>query len=227
MTNKTVYPILLISIFSCLLLLIIEQVLQVNYLVKTLAKITLFLFLPLLYIRFILKENILDFLNLKKIDIHRLKIGLLFGILSVVVVIITFFIVKDFLNTKVIIEDLKTRLEITPKIYIFIALYIVFGNSLLEEFYFRGFIFLKIYQKGSKLLAYLFSSLLFALYHVAIFATWFHFWLILLAILGLFMIGLIFNWLNTKSNNFLNSWILHIMADIAVVTIGYYLFQIS
>ena len=80
---------------------------------------------------------------------------------------------------------------------------------------------MKFYQAGNKVFAYLFSSVLFAIYHVAIFATWFNVWLILLALLGLFIVGILFNWLNTKSNNFLNSWILHIMADIAVVSIGY------
>ncbi|WP_369404955.1 CPBP family intramembrane glutamic endopeptidase [Piscibacillus salipiscarius] len=94
----------------------------------------------------------------------------------------------------------------------------------LEEFYFRGFIFLKFYQSGYHVLGYIFSSALFAIYHVAIFATWFNFELILLALAGLFVVGLIFNWLNTKSNNFLNSWILHIVQILPLCRSGFIYF---
>ncbi|MBB6453828.1 membrane protease YdiL (CAAX protease family) [Salirhabdus euzebyi] len=227
MTKKHMWTIISLTIISCLLMLIIEQGLQTTYFTKTIAKIILFLAVPLFYIRFILKEKILVFLNLKNIDITRLKTGFLFGILSFLIILVAYYVLKDFINAETIISDLKNRLHITPEIYIFIALYITFGNSLLEEFYFRGFIFLKIYQTNHKKLAYVFSAALFAIYHVAIFINWFNIWLIMLALIGLFTVGLIFNWLNTKSNNFLNSWILHILADIAIVAIGFYLYQIT
>ncbi|WP_200816456.1 CPBP family intramembrane glutamic endopeptidase [Salirhabdus sp. Marseille-P4669] len=227
MNKKHITTIVCLAIISCILMFVIEQVLQTTYFVKTLAKIFVFLFIPIAYIRFVLKENILDFLNVKHVDLKRLRLGFLFGIAAIVIVITTFLLLQDYINTDDIISDLKTRLHITPEIYLFIAAYITFGNSLLEEFYFRGFIFLNIYQTNYKWFAYLFSAALFAVYHVAIFATWFNRWLILLALVGLFIVGIIFNWLNTKSNNFLNSWLLHILADIAVVSIGYYLFQAS
>ncbi len=223
--RKDILSVIILTIVSCFSLYIIEQVIQATYVIKTGAKVVFFFILPIIYIRFILKEKILDFLNIKTIDMRRLQVGFLFGLASALIIVVTFIIAKDFINTDKIITDLNDRLHITPEVYIFIALYITFGNSLLEEFYFRGFIFLKFYQANYKTLGYLFSALLFAIYHVAIFATWFNIWLILLALLGLFIVGIIFNWLNTKSNNFLNSWILHIMADIAVVSIGYYLFQ--
>ncbi|GAA0488063.1 hypothetical protein GCM10008986_12050 [Salinibacillus aidingensis] len=171
------------------------------------------------------KQRILVFLNLKEIDWNRLKGGFGLGIAAFIIVLLSFILLKDYINMDGITGDLRSRLNITLETYIFVAIYITFGNSLLEEFFFRGFIFLKLYQANYKTFAYLFSSSLFAIYHMAIFATWFNIWLILLAIVGLFTIGIIFCWLNTKSNNFLNSWILHILADIAVVSLGFYLFQ--
>lgn len=213
-----------LALISTAVLFMIEQVLQVSYLLKTMTKMGLFLFLPLLYIKYIIKQPILQFLNLKSFDLKNLRLGFLLGLVSMGVVIGAFLVFQSFINTGVIVNDLQSRMKVTPEIFIYIAIYITFGNSLLEEFYFRGFIFLNIYKTKYKALAYLFSSLLFAFYHVAIFATWFNFWLILLALLGLFIIGLVFNWLNTKSENFFNSWILHILADVGVMLIGFYLF---
>lgn len=224
MEKKHVLHIVLLVLLSCTVLFIIEQILQVSYLVKTLSKVGMFLIVPLLYIKFIIKEPILKFLNLKSFDLKNLRSGFLLGLLSMGIVIGAYLIFQNFINTDVIIDDLQTRLNVTPQVFVFIAIYITFGNSLLEEFYFRGFIFLNIYKTKYKKLAYLFSSLLFAVYHVGIFMLWFEFWITLLALLGLFIIGLVLNWLNTKSNNFLNSWVLHILADIGVMLIGFYMF---
>jgi membrane protease YdiL (CAAX protease family) len=99
-------------------------------------------------------------------------------------------------------------------------------NSFLEEFFFRGFVFLNVYETGNKGWAYLFSALLFALYHIAIFATWFNIPLMLLALFGLMVIGFVFNYLDTLSNNFLNSYLVHIFANLAIVLIGLALFGI-
>lgn len=224
MNKRFVSGIIALALISTVALFIIEQVFQASYLVKTLAKMGFFLFLPLLYIKYIIKQPILQFLNLKSFDLKNLRLGFLLGLLSMGIVIGTFVVLQAFIDTGAIVNDLETRMKVTPEIFIYIAIYITFGNSLLEEFYFRGFIFLNLYKTKYKALAYLFSSLLFAFYHVAIFATWFNIWLILLALFGLFIVGLVFNWLNTKSENFLNSWILHILADVGVMLIGFYLF---
>lgn len=222
--RKHVWQMISITLVSCFSLYFIEQVLQVSYVIKTAVKIIFFLIIPLLYIKFGLKKPILHFLNVKNIDVKRLKLGCFFGAVAAGMILFTYVLLKDVIQTDVIIADLQNRLKITPKTYLFIALYITFGNSLLEEFYFRGFIFLQLYRTINPIFAYLFSSVLFAVYHVAIFATWFNGGLILLALSGLTIVGLIFNWLNTKSNHFLNSWILHILADISIVGIGFYLF---
>ncbi|WP_062356108.1 CPBP family intramembrane glutamic endopeptidase [Bacillus kwashiorkori] len=224
MEKKYVVQLVMLSLLSCSGLFIIEQVLELSYFIKTAAKIILFLLIPLLYIKFVMKRSILQFLNLKTMDWKNLQQGILLGFLSMVIVIGAFIIFKDFINTDTILVDIQSRMKITPEIFIFIAIYITFGNSLLEEFYFRGFLFLHIHETENKVFAYLYSALLFSIYHVAIFAVWFDFWIMLLALFGLFIIGLVFNWINTKSNNFLNSWILHILADVGVMLIGFYLF---
>lgn len=224
MKQHHITQVIILTILSCLALFYVEQILEVSYIMKTLAKVVLFLLVPVVFIKVVLKEKLFDALRLNQIDVKGLQYGAGLGLLSMIVILVAYVLLQNHIDEETIILDLQNRLNITLETYLFVALYITFGNSFLEEFYFRGFIFLKFYQSGYHTLGYIFSSALFAIYHVAIFATWFSFELILLALAGLFTVGLIFNWLDTKSNNFLNSWILHICADIAVVSIGFYLF---
>jgi hypothetical protein len=60
---------------------------------------------------------------------------------------------------------------------------------------------------------------------MAIFKNWFNPALIALALFGLIFIGFVFDWLNTKSENFINSWLVHIMADSAIIIIGLKMFN--
>lgn len=62
--------------------------------------------------------------------------------------------------------------HINEKTFTIIFLYIMFGNSLLEEYFFRGIIYYQASQI-SKPFAYLLSALMFSLYHIVIFSTWF------------------------------------------------------
>ncbi len=100
-----------------------------------------------------------------------------------------------------------------------VSLYIAFVNSFLEEFFFRGFGFLSLGEALGPKAAYLFSSLLFALYHVAIMASWFS-----LALFLLLTAGLLFNWLDSRTNSLYPSWFVHICANLAINSIGFLLF---
>lgn len=218
--------IIITSLLACTILYFVEQVLVVNYMVKTIAKILLFTLIPYYYIRFIKRLSFKDFMSFKTVDKHHLKLGLFFGVGSFIIIFITYYLLQNIIDFGSIVDELQHKSKITPTNFTVVGLYITFGNSFLEEFFFRGFIFLNLYQLRLKKTAYVYSSLLFAFYHIAIFKTWFNIWLIGLALIGLIVIGFIFNWLNTKSKNFLNSWIVHILADSAIILIGMRLFNI-
>ena len=226
MININKKYILLTSLIVCIFLYILEQVLNVDYLVKTLAKILLFTVVPYVYIKFIKKTTIKESINYKKIDKHHLRNGSVLGIVCFVIILLTFFVFKDVLNLKAILAELQNKSKISKGNFIFVGLYITLCNSFLEEFFFRGFIFLNLYELKLKKCAYVYSSLLFGIYHISIFKTWFSFWLIALALVGLISAGFILNWVNTKSNNFINSWIVHILADSAIILIGMKMFGI-
>jgi membrane protease YdiL (CAAX protease family) len=217
--------IILSTLLACFILYIIEQGVGVSYAIKTILKISIFVGLPIGYVKLISKQNISEALKLKDINLKDFKIGFISGLLFFTIVMGAYFIVGNQIDFNMIAQELQTKLKVTPLNFIFIGLYITFGNSFLEEFFFRGFIFMNLYELGSKKLAYVYSSILFALYHIAIFKTWFTLPITFLALFGLVSVGFLFNWMDTKSRNFINSWIAHIFADIAVILIGLRMFE--
>ncbi len=81
--------------------------------------------------------------------------------------------------------------------------------------------FLNIKKLGYKKLGYILSSLLFAIYHISNINGWFTGFTFVLSLIGLFIGGVIFSYLDDKKDTFLNSYIIHICADLAIVIIGY------
>lgn len=210
----------IVSLLSCVVMYIVEQYLPFDYLFKTISKVTLFLVVPLLIINFIKKNNIRSSLKWSELSFSKLKYGIFCGVAAAVIIFLGYFIFKQYIDFNDIVVNLNDK-GITFSNFILVGLYITFGNSLLEEFYFRGFIFLNLYEESNKVFAYVYSSLLFAIYHIGIFLLWFNIYLIILAVFSLFVVGLLFNFVNTKSKNFLNSWIIHIFANISINIIGF------
>ncbi len=98
--------------------------------------------------------------------------------------------------------------------------YICIINSLLEEFFFRGFAFLMLSRFAGSKIAYLFSAGLFSLYHIAIMQNWFSPLVFALLLAGLFFSGFIFNWLSQRYQNIYAPWIVHICSNLAINTVG-------
>lgn len=109
---------------------------------------------------------------------------------------------------------------VTATVFPFIALYILFGNSLMEEFFFRGILPALFGQSKLRLIL---PSFFFAIYHVAIFLPWFSPPLLALAVTGLWIGGFIFQLANERSGTILPSWIIHMFADIGVLLVGVYI----
>lgn len=214
------------SLIACILLYFVEQVLVVSYLVKTVLKIMFFIIIPFIYMKFIKIQSPSNAEKYKNTDKYHLKMGFLFGSLSFLIILITYYLLRNVVDLQSISYELQNKSKITASSFIFVGLYITLGNSFLEEYFFRGFVFLNLYEHKSKKFAYIYSSLLFGLYHIAIFKTWFSIELIGLALIGLITVGFIFNWLDTKSRNFFNSWIVHVLADSAIILIGLRMFGI-
>lgn len=132
-------------------------------------------------------------------------------------------ILSPWLDLSAITGNLGQKEGITASLFPFVALYITFVNSLLEEFFFRGFAFLTLRENGGGKLAWGFSALAFALYHVCIMDGWFSPILFLLLTAGLAVAGLFFNWLDRRGTLW-PSWLVHVGANLALNLIGLHLF---
>ncbi|MCY6369744.1 CPBP family intramembrane glutamic endopeptidase [Clostridium ganghwense] len=218
--------ILVSSLAAFIILYFVEQGMGVNYIVKTITKIALFTLIPYVYIKFIKKSNIKNLVNFNCLNKKSLKYGFLVGIISFLIILLAYNILASYIDLNSISSELQNKSKITPENFILIGAYITLGNSFLEEVFFRGFIFLNMYKLGYKKLAYIYSSVLFGIYHIAIFKTWFSLGITFLALFGLIAVGFVFNFLDTKSENFINSWVVHILADSAIIFIGFKMFKI-
>lgn len=136
-----------------------------------------------------------------------------------------YLLLSPWLDLSAIPANLAAKEGITAKTFPFAAAYITFCNSLLEEFFFRGFAFLTLYWAGYKSLAYSFSALAFALYHLSITDGWGAPGLIVLMVAGLTAAGLFFNWLDREGSIF-PSWLVHMGANMGTNAVGFMLFGI-
>lgn len=208
---------------SCLIMFYVENS-SSRYIVKSLWKIGAFALLPLIYSCFDRNVTIKDFFKivLKK----QIIISLLLGAAVYAFIFCGYLAFEGFIDLDNIADLLSENVDINRDNFTFVALYISFINSLLEEFFFRGFGFLSLKKVLHPIFAYIISALAFSLYHVAILTEWFNPWLFILIILGLFISGLFFNWLDEKSNNIYNSWLVHMFANFSINTVGFIMFGI-
>ncbi len=211
-------------IIACILMAIIELYITPSYLIKSIYKLILFMAVPFL---FALCSKDINFKAYFKIKSRKqLLYSFLLGLAVYFFILVAYFILKSFIDLDIIALELQKSLNVNSSNFIFVAIYISLINSLLEEFFFRGFAFFSLKRHCGRSYAYIVSSLLFSLYHIAIIAMWFNWMLVILMIVGLFLTGLLFNWLNEKNENIYNSWLLHIFANLAINTIGLFMFSI-
>ena len=192
--RKMVFGICTVVIIFCIIMAIVDGIIQANYFVKSAIKFGLFLVVPILYGVYCKELKIKPLFAFDKQGI-KLATGLCIGVYAVILG--GYMIFKNIFDFSKITGALTDNIGVTEKNFIFVSLYISFVNSLLEEFFFRGFAFLGLKSFSKRRFAYIFSAGIFALYHVAMMIGWFSIWVILLALAGLFAGGIIFNFFNS------------------------------
>ena len=222
--NKKIY--LIISTILCALIMcFIDGVIKPNYLIKSIVKVFLFLIVPLIY--FIINKN--EIKELKKLFTPKKKeliISLILGIFVYLVIIGGYYLLKDIIDFSGITENLTKDVGVSKENFIYVAIYISFMNSLLEEFFFRGYAFINLKRLIPRNIAYTISAGLFAIYHIGMTLEMFNIGLFILSLIGLYLGGVVFNILNEKSENIYCSWLVHMFANFAINTIGLILFGI-
>lgn len=209
------YSILFYAFIVTVALYLVENFYHPVYILQMTQKILTFVLIPL------------SLWNLWKTQIGKFgrigkgsaKYGIGFGILSVCIISIAYYFLRDTIDWRAIQTSANAR-GVNETTFLVAFAYIMFGNSLVEEYFFRGVIFRNALDISS-IFAYILSALMFSLYHITIFGTWFSGFVLWLALFGLFVGGLFFAWLYKKTGGIWWAWIFHIFADLTILVIGY------
>lgn len=117
----------------------------------------------------------------------------------------------------------------TPAEYIALALFYSLLHSLLEEYYWRWFLFRRLRQLVPVSAAMVLSSLAFTAHHVLVIgqflggygpATWF-------GALTMTGAGMLWAWSYHRSNSLFGAWISHALADAGLLWFGYQIWAMS
>ena len=222
--QKNISIIVTVSIFSFVITLI-DAFVQPNYFMKIPIKVVFFLALPMLF--FIKHKE--DFQDFKKLFIFK-RSGILKAFILAIgvyaVILSGYFLTKNTIDYSGVTSGLTEGMGITAENFLYVSLYISLMNSFLEEFFFRGYGFITLKKYTSRRTAYLFSSSIFALYHIGMLVSMFHFGALVLLLCGLIAGGCIFNYLNESSDTIYPSWFVHMFANFAINTVGFILFGV-
>jgi membrane protease YdiL (CAAX protease family) len=213
--NKRNKIILIYSVIACLLLYITENIFHPTYAIQMIQKVLSFIVIPIILSKYLW----FTFWKFWKVEKSSILYWFWFGLFWAIVIWLSYYLLRDSIQWWDIASSLNSR-GITSTTFIFIFIYIMFWNSLVEEYFFRWIIFRSL-KDFSKKFSYIISSTMFALYHFAIFGTWFHWYLLWLALFWLFVWGLFFAWLYEETKWIWWAWIFHIIADFVILVIWY------
>jgi membrane protease YdiL (CAAX protease family) len=202
---------------------IVDGIIRPGYIIKSVIKLILFAACPIIYSSINKQFSIKQLFTPNK---KGLTIAVLLGLAVYAVIIGAFFTLRNVFDLSGITKSLVSNVGVNQDNFVWVAIYISFANSLLEEFFFRGFAFLTLSKFTSRKFAYIFSAAAFSAYHIAMLTGWFSVGVYLLAMAGLFAGATIFNFLNERNGNIYSSWMVHMSANFATNTIGFILFGI-
>lgn len=221
--KKNVLAICALVLLGCAAMTLVDGALRPPYAVKSAVKLALFLLAPLLYGYAAGKDGYRALFRIQRRALLRV-LALGFGVFALILG--AYFALRSVFDFSAVAALLGKNAGVTAENFLWVSLYISFVNSLLEEFFFRGFAFLVLRRYAGERFACVFSALSFALYHTAMMLGWFPPLLFLLALAGLTAGGVLFNLLDARAGTIFPSWAVHIFANLAINTVGFILFKI-
>ncbi len=219
-TKKSATIVLLISLGMCICMGLVDALISPPYAIKSAIKLALFGAVPVIYLICSKSFRPKELFSLKKKHVF-LIVPLAVGIFAVIMV--AFFALRGFIDFSSVTDSVTSDAGVTRENFIFVALYIALVNSLLEEFFFRGFCFFGLRPFGLAF-SYVASALLFSAYHVAFMDGWLSPVIFALSLFGMALGGIIFAFLNHKTESLLPSWLVHMASNLATNLIGIIMF---
>jgi membrane protease YdiL (CAAX protease family) len=109
-----------------------------------------------------------------------------------------------------------------PK-YVLFGLFVSLIHSLMEEYYWRWFVFGVLRRLTPLWVAIVVSSLGFMLHHVVILSTYFGWWTLpsVAFSLAVALGGAVWAWIYHRTGSLYGPWLSHLLVDIAIFVVGY------
>lgn len=202
----------------CAIMAYVETVIEPAYAVKSGIKAAVFLVLPVIFSK---AAGIGRIGRPFKPDGKRVLRLLLPGFCVYAIILGAYALTRGVFDYAALVRSLSADQKVAGGSFLWVALYISFCNSFLEEFLFRLVSFILLSKYTAPITAYAFSSLAFAIYHLAMIGSSFPPPLLVLALAGLAVGGAIFDCADRKEGTMLPSWVIHMFADLAIMTIWY------
>lgn len=208
--------IILYVILACLIICALDIFMKPEYMVKSIIKLVIFFIIPFLLVKSRDKSFLKKLIKPKREGFFK---SVFLGVGLLALVLFLYFLLENVYDFNKIIP-LLAESGINKSNFWLVCLHISLINSLVEEFFFRGYAFLLLKRSIKTSYAYLFSSLMFALYHITIIYKWFSVPIFIASILSLMLLGFVLNYLDEKGSNIYNSWMSHMFVNFGINTIG-------
>jgi len=118
-----------------------------------------------------------------------------------------------------IIDKIDSQLGVDRSTVMLVAPFTILLNSLLEEFFYRGFSF-GLLAKRDLRVGFLLPAAAFTVQHVLFIYHWVTWFPLLLAIVSLFVFSLVLEWLYLRYDTIVAPWVVHIGGDLAMMGIA-------
>lgn len=183
-----------------------------------------FLVPPLIYCRsqgIGLCRDILKLQNWRR----GLPLAVSLGGLAVLIFWGTYYALGDvLLDRAMIAAKIGHQFNVTPETIFLIAPVTIFFNSLLEEFFYRGFAFGLLVRKHCSI-GYLLPAAVFTLQHVLFIYHWVTPLPFCMAVGGLFVFAVVLQRMYQQADSIVSPWLVHIFGDIAMMGIAFTMLQ--
>ena len=179
----------------------------------------LILFLPILWVRYIDKKTV----QISKPKPQELWWGVISGLLIFIIIVGAYQLFGHNWIDNSLAQEKATTVGITkPYIYFAGVVYWSFGNSLIEEYIWRWFIYLKLEKLMPKVTAIFVCALLFTLHHIiALTAYTPDIRIVIIGSFGVFSGGFIWSLFYLKFRSLWGAYVSHILADLAIAFVGW------
>ncbi|MFC5602792.1 CPBP family intramembrane glutamic endopeptidase [Sporosarcina koreensis] len=159
-------------------------------------------------------------INLKKhLSVQSLWVGLTSGIIFFLAIFGGITILKDSVLNVTELKLILAEWNFTGNLVIWLMIFLIAINPLLEEYYWREFMYNRLLEKVSARQTMVITSFFYSLYHLLSLIFIFNFPFNVIAVFPVFIAGIIWAYLRFKLKSITASIISHSLADLGIMMV--------